>query len=99
MDDQDRAGARLLISKIAIYFDTIKLIDWALSFFNIVWIVIKRSRKVFNIMNFRWIVERAFDWINYQRRLSKDYEFYPKNSEAFVKFATIGMMVRRISSE
>ncbi|MCH9755673.1 MAG: transposase [Gammaproteobacteria bacterium] len=106
---QDRAGARLLISKLATYFDIIKLIwvdggytshkliDWALSCFNIVWTVIKRPRKVFKIVKFRWIVERTFGWMNYQRRLSKDYEFYPKSSEAFVKFASIGMMVRRIS--
>ena len=30
-------------------------------------------------------------------RLSKDYEFLPRTSEAFVKFAAIGMMMRRIS--
>ncbi|KTD06636.1 Transposase DDE domain [Legionella hackeliae] len=74
-----------------------KLIDWALSFFDIVSTVVKRPRKIFKIVKFRWIVERTFDWMNYQRRLSKDYEFLPKSSEAFIKLSAIGMMVRRIS--
>ncbi|NDH68508.1 MAG: hypothetical protein EBY22_11530 [Gammaproteobacteria bacterium] len=34
-------------------------IDWALSLFNIVWTVVKRPRKIFKIVKFRWIVERA----------------------------------------
>ena len=74
-----------------------KLIGWALSLFNVVWTVVKRPRKIFKIVKFRWIVERTFGWMNYQRRLSKDYEFLPQTSEAFVKFAAIGMMTRRIS--
>ena len=106
---QDRAGARLVVAQLMVFFGTIKLIwadggytgvkliDWALSFFNIVWTVVKRPRKIFKIVKFRWIVERTFGWMNYQRRLSKDYEFLPQTSEAFVKFAAIGMMMRRIS--
>ena len=106
---QDRAGARLVVEKLMVHFGTIKLIradggytgtkliDWALSLFNIIWTVVKRPRKIFKIVKFRWIVERTFGWMNYQRRLSKDYEFLPQTSEAFVKFAAIGMMMRRIS--
>jgi len=106
---QDRAGARLVVAQLMTFFGTIKLIwadggytgtkliDWALSLFNIVWTVVKRPRKIFKIVKFRWIVERTFGWMNYQRRLSKDYEFLPQTSEAFVKLAAIGMMMRRIS--
>ena len=106
---QDRTGARLVVAQLMVFFGTIKLIwadggytgtsliDWALSLFNIVWTVVKRPRKIFKIVKFRWIVERTFGWMNYQRRLSKDYEFLPRTSEAFVKFAAIGMMMRRIS--
>jgi len=98
-----------VIAKLSLYFDTIKLIwadggytgkaiiDWAISLFNIIWTVIKRPRKIFKIVKFRWIVERTFGWMNYQRRLSKDYEYLPQSSEAFVKYAAIGMMLRRIS--
>jgi len=74
-----------------------KLVDWAISFFNVVWKVVKRPRKIFKIVKFRCIVERTFGWMNYQRRLSKDYEFLPKSSEAFIKLSAIGGMLRRIS--
>lgn len=78
--------------------DTVeKLMDWAISFFNVVWKVVKRPRKIFKIVKFRWIVARTFGWMNYQRRLSKDYEFLPKSSEAFIKLSAIGGMLRRIS--
>jgi putative transposase len=77
---QDRAGARLVIARLMFFFGSIKLIwadcgytgstliDWTLSFFNIVWTVVKRPRKIFKIVKFRWIVERTFGWMNYQRR-------------------------------
>ena len=106
--DKKSRYPRLVIAQLMIFFGTItliwadggytgtKLIDWALSLFNIVWTVVKRPRKIFKIVKFRWIVERTFGWMNYQRRLSKDYEFLPLTSEAFVKFAAIGMMMRRI---
>ena len=106
---QDRSGARLVVAKLMACFGTItliwadggytgiKLVDWALSFFNVVWKVVKRPRKVFKIVKFRWIVERTFGWMNYQRRLSKDYEFLPQSSEAFIKLSAIGGMLRRIS--
>ncbi len=29
----------------------------------------------------RWVVERTFGWLNFFRRLSKDYERNPENSE------------------
>ncbi|PWY56065.1 hypothetical protein DGG96_09010 [Legionella qingyii] len=106
---QDRAVARLVITQRIVVFNSIKiiwadggytgskLIDWALSLFNIVWTVVKRPRKIFKIVKFRWIVERTFRWMNYQRRLSKDYEFLLKSSEAFIKLSAIEIMVRRIS--
>jgi len=85
---QDRAGARLVIAQLMVCSGTIKLIwadggytgykliDWAYSLFNIIWTVAKLPRKLFKIVKFRWIVERTFGWMNYQRRLSKDYEFW-----------------------
>ena len=59
--------------------------------------VIKRPRKVFKIVKFRWVVERTFGWMNYQRRLSKDYEYLPEHSTGWVKIAAINVMVRRLS--
>ena len=106
---QERAGAKLLLAKMMPYFIGIKIIwadggysgnsfkEWVKSIFAIVWQVIKRPRKVFKIVKFRWIVERTFGCMNYQRRLSKDYEYYPRHSEAWVKLAAINTMMRRLN--
>ena len=70
---------------------------WMKNIFNIIWQVVKRPRKVFQIVKFRWIVERTFGWMNYQRRLSKDYEYSPRHAEAWIKLAAINTMTRRLS--
>jgi len=44
----------------------------------------------------RWIVERTFAWLNNHRRLSKDYERYPKTSETMIQIAMIRVMLRRL---
>ena len=105
---QDRSGARLVMHKLKKYFSSIKLIwaddghtgntlkDWIKHTFGIVWKVVKRPRKVFQIVKFRWIVERTFGWVNWQRRLSKDYEYFTKSSEAWLEIAAIHTMVRRL---
>jgi putative transposase len=49
----------------------------------------------FYVLPKRWIVERTFAWLSRYRRLSKDYEYLPKSSEAFVYLASIHLMVRR----
>ncbi len=106
---QDRAGAKLVMRKLLVYFTGIKIAwadggysgksfkAWIKAVFNIIWQVVKRPRKAFKIVKFRWIVERTFGWMNYQRRLSKDYEYLPQHSEAWVKLAAINIMVRRLS--
>ena len=44
----------------------------------------------------RWVVERTFAWLGRYRRLSKDYETYPANSEAMIKLAMINLMLHRL---
>lgn len=51
----------------------------------------------FAVLPKRWIVERTFAWFGKYRRLSKDYEYLPKSSEAFVYLASIHLMSRRLS--
>ena len=72
--------------------------EWVRLTFNIIWQVVKRPRKVFKIVKFRWIVERTFGWMNYERRLSKDYEYLKSSSEAWIKIAAIRMMLRRLGA-
>lgn len=55
-----------------------------------------RGAKTFEVIPFRWRVERAFAWLGRSRRLSKDYEGTTASGEAFVKLAMIHLMARRL---
>jgi len=61
-------------------------------------VVAKRPEaEAFEVLPFRWRVERTFAWLGRWRRLSKDYEANPASSEAFIKLAMIGLMARRLA--
>jgi len=45
----------------------------------------------------RWIVERTFSWLGQNRRMSKDYEWLPESSEAFIYVAMSRLMARRLA--
>lgn len=53
--------------------------------------------KGFVLLKKRWVVERTFGWWNWYRRLSKDYERLPENSEAMIYIAMIRLMLRRLA--
>lgn len=53
------------------------------------------DQKGFAVLPRRWVVERTFGWLMRCRRLARDYERLPASSEAFIKWAMIGLMVRR----
>ena len=58
-------------------------------------IVTRRPDQVgFAVQPKRWIVERTFGWFGRYRRLAKDYEVYPHNSEAWIRIAMIHRMSR-----
>src|SRR5512146_1745690 len=43
----------------------------------------------------RWLVERFFAWLQWQRRLLVRWEFYPKNFLGFVQLACLIILLRR----
>jgi putative transposase len=47
----------------------------------------------------RWVAERSFAWLGRDRRHSKDYEWYPESSEAWVRISAIGGMLRRLAPD
>jgi putative transposase len=47
----------------------------------------------------RWVSERSFAWAGRDRRHSKDYEYYPASSEAWVRVSAIGQMLRRLAPD
>ncbi|MBV8613987.1 MAG: transposase, partial [Acetobacteraceae bacterium] len=44
----------------------------------------------------RWIVERSMAWLNRCRRLAKDWENPNHNALAFLRLASIRLMLRRL---
>jgi transposase len=60
--------------------------------------VVKRSdtAKGFAVLPKRWIVERTIGWLNRCRRLAKDWECLNRNGLAFLRWASIRMMVRKL---
>jgi transposase len=63
-------------------------------------VVAKRPEaEEFEVLPFRWIVERTFAWLGRWRRTSKDYEATTASSEAFLKLAMIHLMARRLTKK
>ncbi len=68
--------------------------------------VVKRSAqaKGFEVIPRRWVVERSrrdgakrAAWINRCRRLAKDYENLNRTAIAFIRLASIRLMLRRLA--
>ena len=60
--------------------------------------IVKRSdqAKGFLVLPKRWIVERTIAWLNRCRRLAKDWECLNRSALAFLRWASIRMMLRRL---
>ncbi|MGH7156093.1 MAG: IS5 family transposase [Acetobacteraceae bacterium] len=59
--------------------------------------IVKRSDiGKFVVLPKRWIVERSIGWLNRCRRLAKDWECLNRNGLAFLRWASIRMMVRKL---
>jgi transposase len=62
--------------------------------------IVKRSDQAqgFEVLPRRWVVERTFAWLGRCRRLAKDFENLTRNALAFVRLASIRMMLRKLCS-
>jgi transposase len=60
--------------------------------------IVKRSdhAKGFVVLPKRWVVERTFAWLGRCRRLAKDWECRNAKSLAFLRLASIRLMMRRL---
>jgi putative transposase len=54
-------------------------------------------RRGFEVLPRRWVVERTFQWLSQNRRMSKDYERLCATSEAFIYAAMARLIVRRLA--
>jgi transposase len=104
---QDRVAARAVLMRLFCLFGTIQtvfvdggytgtLIDWAKQMFGYTVQVVKRTdQHLFKVLPKRWIVERTFSWLNWSRRLSKDYELRHSSAESMIYIAFAHMLLRR----
>lgn len=51
----------------------------------------------FQVQPKRWIVERTFGWLVWNRRLVKDYEEKTEVSRAFIQLAMVRMMLKQLA--
>ena len=60
--------------------------------------IVRRSdrAKGFVPLPKRWIVERTLAWLNRCRRLAKDWENLNRSALAFLKLASIRLMLRKL---
>jgi transposase len=60
--------------------------------------IVKRSDQVqgFVVLPKRWIVERTIAWLNRCRRLAKDWENLNRKGLAFLRLASIRLMLRKL---
>ena len=60
--------------------------------------IVKRSDRAegFVVLPRRWVVERTIAWLNRCRRLAKDWENLNRSALAFLKLASIRLMLRKL---
>ena len=60
--------------------------------------IVKRADQAqrFVVLPKRWLVERTFAWLGRCRRLAKDWECLNRKALAFLKLASIRLMLRKL---
>jgi len=110
---QDRDGARKVLAPLANCFTRLRkiwadgiytggLAEWVRNLRTrnrIDFELVKRTEgmKGFVVLPRRWVVERTFAWLSFNRRLSKDYEYLPATSETFIYISMIKLMLGRLA--
>jgi transposase len=76
------------------------LVEWVAAVLQRTLSIVKRPQKSqgFQVLQWRWIVERTFGWLNRSRRLSKDFGL-TETTEAWIRIAMIQLMTRRLASK
>jgi putative transposase len=106
---QDRDGAKLVLKKMVNKFPRLKKIladgiynggiaEWAkeVGGWILELVVRPEGQTKFEVLPWRWIVERTFAWLGRYRRLSKDYEGTEESSESWIYVAMTHLMLRRL---
>jgi transposase len=109
---QDRAGAAFTLKKARARGRRRLALAWADNAYNGDWtawsarelgitievVAQPRNQKGFQVLPRRWVIERTHAWITRRRRCARDYERLPEHHEAFVYWAAILQMTRRLAA-
>ena len=108
----ERDGGQLLLGRVLGWFTWLRILwvdggytgdafaNWVKTLrANLAVEVVKRSDEVqgFKVLPWRWVVERTFGWLMFQRRLVRDYERTTASAEAWVYIAMIRIQLRRLA--
>lgn len=74
------------------------LSDWTTVYFTYERLPLERT-GFRGVLPRRWVVERTIAWIGRNRRMSKDYEYCPATSEAWVYLSMVRVMLKRLACE
>jgi putative transposase len=77
-----------------------EFVDWVTQKFKKIMVDItlrSDDLKGFEVIPWRWVVERSFAWLGAYRRLSKDYEFFTAHSESMIYLASIHRLLKRLA--
>lgn len=109
-DVPDRDAAKDLLTRLKLTHPEIvqvwadsghtgQLVDWARDKLGITLRISKKppGQTGFKVLPRRWIVERSLSWTTQARRNVRDYERLPQVSEAFITWAAIRLMTRRLA--
>jgi transposase len=106
---QDRAGATTML--LGLYLSSPcrvvfadqgfagRLVGWGRRLLGLSVQIVGKSagQRGFQVHPKRWAVERTLGWLLAHRRLARDYERHPEISEAMIRWAAIGLLVRRLA--
>lgn len=75
------------------------LVRWARMATKIALEIVRKPEGLhtFEVLPRRWVVERTCAWLMRWRRLCRDYERNTETSEAAMKWAMVGLMLRRLA--
>jgi putative transposase len=59
--------------------------------------VVEHTGKGFQVVPYRWVVERTFGWLLNDRRHSRDDETLTANSEAMIQISMIRLLLKRLA--
>jgi putative transposase len=108
-DRSDAEGARWVLGRAQAHWPELvkgwadqayqgQLVEWARRTYDLDLEIVQRPVEAqgFVLLHRRWVVERSLAWLGRSRRLSKEYEHHPDNTECIIYLASCQRLLRRL---